>query len=366
MTLLKNILFSILFLLIYSTQIFASNPFSATVTNTTDLKNTNQEVVGQWLELKQNKTAETIFVKNEFQPMFKNLSYKRGENLLLEQDENSKEYIITDYYRQGSLNVLFIIFVLVVLVIGKFYGLSSLLGMAVSLIIILKIILPQIYHGANPITVVLLASIILIPLTFYLSHGINTKTNIAIAGTFVSAFITGFLAFIFTHLAHLNGFGSEEASFLDIAKGGSLNIQSLLIAGIIIGSIGILDDVSVSQVSVVKELKQANPKLKLFDLYTRSMSVGRDHVASMVNTLFLVYTGAALPLMLLFVDNSASFTQIINTEMIAEEVVRTLVASIGLILAVPITTIMAANYYSQAKSEILYNQENSPSHNHKH
>ena len=142
-----------------------------------------------------------------------------------------------------------------------------------------------------------------------------------------------------------------------------LNIQSLLIAGIIIGSIGILDDVSVSQVSVVNEIAKANPKLGFLELFRRSMSVGRDHVASMVNTLFLVYTGAAMPLMLLFLDNSVSFSQIINTEMVAEEIVRTLVASIGLFLAVPTTTFMAANYYSKNK-DIQHDEETTLSHHH--
>ncbi len=278
-------------------------------------------------------------------------------------NEDTNDYQITDYYRQKPISLLFWIFVITVVAIGKLYGLTSILGMFLSLAVIIKIILPQISSGTNPILVIIIASVFLIPTTFYLSHGVNTKTNLAIVGTFISAIITGILAYTFTHLAHITGYANEEANFLDIAKNGTLNIQSLLIAGIIIGSIGILDDVSVSQVSVVNEIAKANPKLNFFQLFSRSMSVGRDHVASMVNTLFLVYTGAAMPLLLLFLDNSVSLTQIINTEMVAEEIVRTLVASIGLILAVPTTTFMAASFYSKNKNK-LYNQDNSHSHHH--
>ena len=277
-------------------------------------------------------------------------------------NEETNDYQIADYYRQKPINLLFWFFVVTVIGVGKLYGFTSILGMFLSLAVIIKIILPQIYSGTNPILVIIIASIFLIPTTFYLSHGVNIKTNLAIVGTFISAIITGVLAYSFTHLAHITGYANEEASFLDIAKSGQLNIQSLLIAGIIIGSIGILDDVSVSQVSVVNEIAKANPKFGFLELFKRSMSVGRDHVSSMVNTLFLVYTGAAMPLMLLFLDNSVSFTQIINTEMVAEEIVRTLVASIGLILAVPITTFMAANYYSKYKNKVLYKQDNSHHH----
>ena len=301
----------------------SEKPIKADIVNITETGSATNSTQVQWLELKDTKNQKS---------------------------DESTEYIINDYYRQSSLAILLGIFVAVVLIVGEFYGFSSLAGMAFSLFFIVKIILPQISSGVNPVLVVLSASIILIPVTFYLSHGINTKTNLAILGTLISAAITAILALIFTHLAHLNGFASEDANFLDIAKNGSINIQSLLISGIIIGSIGVLDDVAVSQVSVIKELSETNPNLTCPELFKKSMSVGRDHVASMVNTLFLVYTGAAMPLILLFMDNNMTFTEIINTQLISEEVVRTLVSSIGLILAVPTTTFMAAKFYTKTKT----------------
>lgn len=363
----KSILLSVLlafFLVFIPKQIMAENkPFPATIVNIQGSNTATASNKTQWLELRNQQTNDSLFIRNEQSPYFKFTEYKIGEELMISLNEETNDYQITDYYRQKPISFLFWIFVFTVISIGKLYGITSLLGMFLSLAVIIKIILPQISSGTNPILVIIIASVFLIPTTFYLSHGVNTKTNLAIVGTFISAIITAVLAYAFTHLAHISGYANEEANFLDIAKNGQLNIQSLLVAGIIIGSIGILDDVSVSQVSVVNEIAKANPNFGFFELFKRSMSVGRDHVASMVNTLFLVYTGAAMPLMLLFLDSSVSFSQIINTEMVAEEIVRTLVASIGLILAVPTTTFMAANYYSKNKKE-FYNQENSHSHHH--
>ena len=287
-----------------ATVLAEAKPFPATVVNIQSSTTATESNKTQWLELKNQQTNDNLFIRNEQSPYFKFTEYKVGEELMVSVNEDTNDYQITDYYRQKPISLLFWIFVITVVAIGKLYGLTSLVGMFLSLAVIIKIILPQISSGTNPILVIIIASVFLIPTTFYLSHGINTKTNLAIIGTFISAVITGILAYTFTHLAHITGYANEEANFLDIAKNGTLNIQSLLIAGIIIGSIGILDDVSVSQVSVVNEIAKANPKLNFFQLFSRSMSVGRDHVASMVNTLFLVYTGAAMPLLLLFLEAS--------------------------------------------------------------
>jgi uncharacterized membrane protein len=213
--------------------------------------------------------------------------------------------------------------------------------MGISFLIIIGFILPQIYAGYNPVLIALLGSFFIVPVTFYLSHGLNKKTTIALLGTVISLVITGFLAKAFIDFGRLTGFASEEAGFLQFSRGDVLNIKGLVLAGIIIGVLGVLDDITVAQSAVVEKLKEANPRIGDKKLFTKAMSVGRDHIASMVNTLILVYTGAALPLLLLFVDNTAPFTQIINYEIIAEEIIRTLVGSIGLILAVPITTFLA-------------------------
>ena len=209
---------------------------------------------------------------------------------------------------------------------------------------IFAFILPQISAGHDPIFIAILASLFIIPVTFYLSHGLSRKTTTAVAGTFIALIITGILATIFVNVTRLTGFSSEEAGFLQAEKGGLVNIKGLLLAGIIVSVLGILDDITVSQASVVHQLKKLSPNLTLMQLYSKAMEVGRDHIASVVNTLVLVYAGAAMPLFLLFIDSSRPFGQVINHELIAEEIIRTLVASIGLILAVPITTFLTAYF----------------------
>jgi len=154
--------------------------------------------------------------------------------------------------------------------------------------------------------------------------------------------LTGLLAKWFILAARLSGFGAEETAMLQFMKEGGLNMVGILLAGIIIGTLGVLDDITISQASVVEELRRANKKLAGKDLFFRAMRVGQDHIASLVNTLVLVYAGSALPLLLLFTfDPSRGFMTVINYEIVAEEVVRMLVGSIGLVMAVPLTSAVA-------------------------
>jgi uncharacterized membrane protein len=191
----------------------------------------------------------------------------------------------------------------------------------------------------------------IIPATFYPSHGFNRKTHIAVFSTLIALVATGFLAKFFINFAKLSGLSSEEAGFLQVLNPEVSSMQGLLLAGIIIGVLGVLDDVTVSQASIVGQLKSANPELNTRQLYVRAMKVGHDHISSMVNTLVLVYAGASLPLLLLFTDAAKPFIELVNYEIIADEVVRTLVGSIGLILAVPITTLLASWFVGSGDSK---------------
>ena len=297
------------------------------------------------LVLKGSLKGEVIEAESGNLPTSNLPKYKVGDGLIVaySQDlEGNRVFYITDYIRRNSLLWLFAIFLIISLLIGRWQGLTSLIGLAISFLVIFKFILPQIYNGADPVQIAILASLVIIPVTFLLSHGLNKKTGVAIAGTLAALILTGILANLFVNLSQLTGFASEEAGFLQAYKPGLINMKGLLLAGIIIGVLGILDDITISQAAIVDQLKKANPKLRLKELYKKAMNVGRDHIASMINTLILVYTGAALPLLLLFINNPSPFSQVINYEIIADEVVRTLVGSIGLILAVPITTLIAA------------------------
>jgi uncharacterized membrane protein len=299
-----------------------------------------------------------IVIENGNIPVANNLKYKVSDKVIVtfsKDFEGNDYFYITDYIRRDSLVWLFMIFVVVAVVIAKWRGILSLVGMGISFLVIFSFILPKISSGSNPVEIAILGSLIIIPVSFFLSHGFNKKTMVAIAGTLIALIITGILANMFVEAAKLTGFASEEAGFLQVAKQGAINIKGLLLAGIIIGVLGVLDDITISQSAIVFQLKEANEKLKFNELYKRAMNVGQDHISSMVNTLVLVYTGAALPLLLLFIDNPHPFSEIVNYEIIADEIVRTLVGSIGLILAVPITTAIASLIVGGKKGSNLFN-----------
>lgn len=269
---------------------------------------------------------------------------KKGDKVIVGRiinPEGKQIYYIADFVRKRELLILFALFVAFVLFIGRLQGIFSFIGMLTSFYVIMNVIIPQILQGVNPVGITLIGSLIIIPVTFYLAHGLNKKTTIAVVSTFISLALTGALAYFFVDFVRLTGFAMEEAIFIQQLKGSLINIKNLLLAGIIIGALGILDDITISQTSVVEKLAEANPKYSFKELYFHAMSVGRDHIASLVNTLILVYAGAALPLFLLFSDAKLALSPIINHEIIATEIVRTLIPSIGIIAAVPITTLLA-------------------------
>lgn len=276
--------------------------------------------------------------------------FKIGDRVILGKSdpEDDTSYYVVDRVRRSSLYALVGIFLGVILVVARSRALRSVVALVASFVVIFYFVLPQLLAGSSPVWVSMVAAGVIIPLTFYLSHGFNPKTHVAIGGTLVALLITSVLASWFVKSSHLSGYASEEATFLQAEKQ-SLNIQGLLLAGIVIGVLGVLDDVTVSQAGIVKELLGANSKLTFGQLYDRAMRVGTDHIASMINTLILVYTGASMPLLLLFMNSPKKVTEIINYEMVAEEIVRTLTGSIGLVLAVPITTVLAAWWFKRGK-----------------
>lgn len=289
-----------------------------------------------------------VIIENGNQPMANIIKYSVNDRVLVNVANGieGEEYFITDFIRKDSLVLLSIIFVILLVLIARWKGLSSLLGMIFTFFVVFVFILPRLLAGNNPILIAVGASLVIIPVSFYLAHGFNKKTTIAIISSIISLIITAALASIFTQIGHLTGLSSEEAGMLSIDQG-NLNMKGILLAGIVIGALGVLDDITISQAAIVDELAKTANLTKAKDLYTRSMVIGKDHITSMVNTLVLAYTGASLPLLLIFTNNPHPFMEIINYELIAEEIIRTLVGSIGLILAVPITTMIAANSYKK-------------------
>ncbi len=276
-------------------------------------------------------------------PTGQKLPYKIGSEVILNAsvDQNgNKIFYIADIVRTDALKTLFIMFIGISLMVGGIKSIRSLMGLAFSFFIILKLILPQLLSGANPVLTAVLGCLLIAPVSFYLTHGRNRSTTIALMGTLVALTITAILGSGFIDHTMLTGMASEETQFLTLLKG-TFDMKGLVLAGIIIGALGVLDDVTISQTSIVRELYDANSKLTHTQLFWKAMRVGQDHVASTINTLVLVYVGAALPLLLLFINSSQPTSQLLSYEIVAEEIVRTLVGSIGLISAIPITTLMA-------------------------
>jgi uncharacterized membrane protein len=253
----------------------------------------------------------------------------------------SLQYTWVDQQRKPVLAWLAVAFAAVVVLLGRWRGVAALVGLAGSLGVLLWFILPAILDGRSPLLVAIVGSIAIAYLALYVAHGFTTMTTIALIGTIASLLLTAVLAVVVVEAAAFSGFADEEAGFLQLGAA-QVDIRGLVLAGIVIGALGAIDDMTVTQASAVWELHVANPDYTSGRLYRSAMQIGRDHVASTVNTLFLAYAGASLPLMLLFVIGEQALTSVANFEVVAVEIVRTLVGSIGLVAAVPLTTWLAA------------------------
>ena len=250
-------------------------------------------------------------------------------------------YYFSDFQRRTPLIVLGVVFALAVVALARWRGIMALVGLAVSLAVLVKFVLPAILEGRSPVAVSVVGAAAIMFVALYLAHGFSTRTTTAVLGTLGSLLLTGVLAWVFVEVAHFSGLASEEAGFLQAAAG-RVNLRGLLLGGIVIGSLGVLDDVTVTQASAVWELHQANPAYGFRRLFSAGLRIGRDHIASTVNTLVLAYAGASLPLLVLFTLSSRDLAGVLTGELVATEVVRTLVGSLGLVAAVPLTTGLAA------------------------
>lgn len=251
------------------------------------------------------------------------------------------QYLVVELRRSTALLWLVVLFVALVVAVGRWQGLRSLLGLGLSLWLIVRFIIPAILEGRPPGLVAMVGAAAVMVLTLYLSHGFRPMTTSAIVGTTVALVVTIVLGSFFIEGARLTGFTSEEAVAARVGLG-ELDLQGLVLAGLIIASLGVLDDVTIAQSSTVFALRRTDPSLGTVKLFRRAMEVGRDHIASVVNTLVLAYAGASLGVLVLFTIGNISTFERLNSEVMAEEIVKTLVGSAGLILAVPLTTALAA------------------------
>lgn len=257
--------------------------------------------------------------------------------------DDAGSYQLVDFQRGAPLGWLAAAFALAVVVLGRLRGFAALVSLALSFVILLWFVLPAILSGGSPLAVAVTGACLIMFVVLYLTHGFTARTSCAVLGTLASLALIGLLGYLFTVTSRLTGLDDTTATLIGtLGPGVPIDPRGLVLAGLVIGALGALDDVTVTQASAVWELGAANPGMSVRELFAAGMRIGRDHVASAVNTLVLAYAGAALPLLLLFTVAAGGVTQVLTSQDVATEIVRTLVGSIGLVAAVPVTTGLAA------------------------
>lgn len=289
--------------------------------------------------LEGDQKDKTVTIENDYIPLKENQEfflYHSVDGL-----DGREVYSVKDVDRRNVILFFVGLFILVVLFFSGKQGVRSLLGLFGSFFVILYILVPSLLSGYPPVlTSTFIASIILF-LAIYFTHGFNRVSTAAFLGTILAVTLTGILAYLGVTLANFTGFVTEEAFYLNLNTRGTLDLTGLLLGGIMIGVLGVLDDIAITQSAVVKELYDSASHLSRKEVYKKAVNIGKEHVGALVNTLALAYTGASLPLLLLFSSSDSSFSSIVNQEIFATEIIRTTVGSIGLILTVPITTLLS-------------------------
>jgi len=284
--------------------------------------------------------GKDITIENDF------LSLKEGEVFYLRHITNqlggSDQYSVVEPYRLPWVVGVVLLFIATVLLIGGTQGARALASLVLSLTVIFYVLLPGITSGYSPVLMSMGIAALIVVIGSYITHGFNRTTTSAVIGMILAIGVTGLLAFITVSGARLSGFGSEEAVYLNINTRGSIDFAGLLLGGILIGLLGILYDAAIGQAVAVEEMVRIGPHLSRRYLFTRALRIGREHIGALVNTLAIAYVGASLPLLLLVYSGaSAGLDFMINSEVFATEIVRSAIGSIGLILAVPLSTLAA-------------------------
>ncbi len=273
---------------------------------------------------------------------------------IIDNGDGSQTAYLGDVVRTKGLFLVALIFALITLFVGRGRGFFALIGFAITLAILFWFVFPMILAGHNPVMISVLAGIVMLAINLSLAHGLTRNTAVAFASCSLGVILAWLFSALFVTIVKLSGLADETSVFLYWQVGNIAIPQGLLLAGIILGAVGVLDDVAITQCETIAELKAADHKLGGRELFTRGMRVGRHHIASTVNTLVLAYAGASLPLLLIFMaDHSVSLWRFLNTEAVAEEIVRTLGGTCALVLTVPVASLLAAWVWSHAKKSAL-------------
>jgi len=319
------------------------------------------------LRLNGTGTKEEITLENGILDNRPDMRLKEGETIVVEKllkSDGSTEYLIKEKYRLPHIIVLIVIFVIVALILGGLTGIMSIAGLFVSIGILVFFVIPRILAGDDPLLSCLIGSVLIACTSLFLAHGFNIRTRIALLSTLLTLCVSAAVALLFVHAGKLFGMGTEEAMFLQTGILQNLDLRGLLLGGIIIGCLGVLDDITTAQTAAIDEIRKANPSLGKRQLLTAGFSVGKEHIASLINTLALAYVGTSLPLLLLLHSQSNQAFPAwvtLNAEFLGEEIVRTLVGSITLLCAVPISTWIAVTMLHGKKTP-----ETAGGHHHHH
>ncbi len=328
----------------------------------TDVQALHQTMTVQILE--GDKKDQVITVENDL------IALKVGDKFFLyrgiDGHDGSEQYSVRDVDRRGPVVFFVFLFILVVLLFLGTQGVRSLIGLAGSFLVILYVLVPSLLNNYPPVQTSIVIGTVILFFAIFFTHGFNRVSAVAFAGTVLAVILTGVLAYVGVTFSHLTGFTSDESVYLNFNTRGVLDFAGLLLGGMIIGVLGVLDDIAVTQAAVVSELYSSAPHLSRMEIYKKALRVGKEHVGALVNTLALAYTGVSLPLILLFSTSESSMSSIVNQEIFATEIIRTVVGSIGLILTVPITTLLAVYMLKNYKNTHTHGHSHSHGHSHVH
>ncbi len=302
------------------------------------------------------KQGKEIIIDNESQSMLsQSIHLSKGSEIIVSQNFNQSgkiTYAFYDFYRINFLIIFLALFFILIVLVGGFKGLGSISGMIISLAIILIYIVPSVLKGAAPLTTAIIGSTLIIIVTTFLAHGFHKRSVIALVSTLISIVLAGFFATLAIHFGSITGLGNEDFANLQIGPTSNINIQGLFLGALIIGTLGALNDITTTQAATIEEFAKMNPKVKAEELFDKGLKVGREHIASLINTLVLAYAGSAFAIFIFFVLNplKVPYWVILNNEIISDEVVRIIAGSIGLLLSVPIVTFLASLFYGKVEA----------------
>lgn len=338
------------------TEILKAEVVEVLTQNTEELEGIGLPTTRQTLSIKileGEKNGKVLTIENDY------IIFEKGDKFFLyytlDAIDGRESYSVRDIDRRPVIFFFIGLFVAVVLLFSGRQGVRSLLGLLGSFFVILYLLIPSLLAGYPPVLTSIVVATIILFLAIYLTHGFNRISTVAFSGTVIAVIFTGILAYVGVTFARFTGFATEEAFYLNLNTRGVLDFTGLLLGGIMIGVLGVLDDIAITQSAVVRELYSSAPHLSKKEVYRKALNVGKEHVGALVNTLALAYTGASLPLLLLFYSSNSLGVSIINQEIFATEIIRTIVGSIGLILTVPITTLLAVYFLKDYKGTTLPN-----------